>query len=226
MRLFVLLVVGGVATFFGYQIYQFYDYPPGYRNRPSTSWHRLGEAEFDAANARIDAFKDSAAFGNSPAAIELAQEFSTTLRAARAKLFTQGLNFEILETTKGEFMTSCELHPEECAFLVHVPALRKFNRDFTEKVDARKLLSQIAWATAQTVLKNHGLGRPQMELAVGLRGISQYGPIMIGYYKEDYASPDDGLVKFLDDPDKTHFLYSFFAPPAIPASTNLNHQTP
>jgi hypothetical protein len=50
-----------------------------------------------------------------------------------------------------------------------------------------------------------------MELAVGLRGISQYGPRMLGYCgaRADY---EEGLAKYLDASDKTHFLWTFFSP--------------
>jgi hypothetical protein len=84
--------------------------------------------------------------------------------------------------------------------------------DIFEQVDARKLLAQLAWMTAQKVLKEQGRGRPQMELAVGLRGISQYGPIMLGYYDENAKAPGNGLVKYLDDGAQTQFLWTFFAP--------------
>ena len=97
-----------------------------------------------------------------------------------------------------------------------MPGLRQFGKNFTEKVDARKLLAQAAWMSAQKVLKANHAGRPGMELAVGLRGISQYSPIMLGYYLENPNTPDDGIVKYLDDYTLSNFLWSFFAPAANP----------
>ncbi|MEI7732143.1 MAG: hypothetical protein WCO56_21390 [Verrucomicrobiota bacterium] len=213
--LVVALTTIASLGYFGFQIYQLHDYPPGYRNRPSSGvMSRPGEHEFSNANEQIDSFQSTNAFGNTPAAVKLAHEFAVTLQAARTKLFTAEPRFEFLETTKGEFITYCELHRDECAFIVHVPALRKYDKDFTEKVDARKLLAQAAWMSAQTVLKANRLGKPKMELAVGLRGISQYGPIMIGYYVEATTQPDEGLIKDLDDGAQTHFLWPFFTPAA------------
>ncbi len=142
----------------------------------------------------------------------MARHFSAALKAGRAQMFTPGFKLEILDHTKGEFMTYCELHSGECAIIVHVPGLRKFDKSVLEKVDARKLLAQLAWMTAQGVLKEQGVGKPKMELAVGLRGISQYGPIMLGYFDEKAQTPDDGLVKYLDDGAQTHFLWTFFGP--------------
>ena len=50
-----------------------------------------------------------------------------------------------------------------------------------------------------------------MELAVGLRGISMYGPIMLGYYDENLSEPGDGMIKYFDDDTKDNYLWSFFA---------------
>jgi hypothetical protein len=215
------LVVTGIAGFFGYQTFKSYQFPPGYRNRPATGWNtRPGEDEFSAADDQIKSFAGTNAFGNNPAAIRLAHEYAETLKATREKLFTKGSKIEILESTKGEFLTYCELHDRECAFIVHAPELRRYEKDFTEKVDARKLLSQAAWISAQVVMKRGHQGKQGMELAVGVRGISQYGPIMIGYYKEEMAQPEDGIIKNFDDGSLTHFLWPFFAKPVVSESNS------
>jgi len=204
------LLAGGL---FAYHLYERFSFPPGYRNRPTAGWGvRIGEREFDSANRQIDSFNGTNAFGNSAEGVRLAREFSQILKSGRAQLFTPGFKLEILDHTKGEFMTYCELHSRECAFIVHVPQLRGFDTSVFEKVDARKLLAQLAWVTAQEVLKERGTTEPRMEIAVGLRGISQYGPIMIGNYDANAKSPQDGLVKYLDDGAQTHFLWTFFAP--------------
>lgn len=102
-----------------------------------------------------------------------------------------------------------------------MPGLRLFEKIFTEKVDARKLLAQAAWVSAQKVLKANHAGKAHMELAVGMRGISQYSPMMLGYYMEDLNTPDDGIVKYLDDYTLSNFLWSFFAPAANAEKTHL-----
>src|SRR5215213_4113419 len=194
---FAVVLVGGG---FAYRLYRQFAFPPGYRNQPTSGWGvRIGEKEFEKADSEIDSFQGTNAFGNSAEAVKLARHFSEALKAGRAQMFTPGFKLEILDHTKGEFITYCELHAEECTFVVHVPQLRKFDKDVFDKVDARKLLAQWAWVTAQRVLSEEHAGKPRMELAVGLRGISQYGPIMLGYYDEDAKAPEDGLVKYLDD---------------------------
>jgi hypothetical protein len=206
------LLIFGVAALIQHFVKQRFVFPPGYRNRPTSGWHRPGQTEFQRADNQIDSYQGTNAYGNSPEAIAIARHFSDAFKIARAGLFTPGSKLEILDHTKGEFITYCELHSQECAFIVHVPDLRKFEENILEKVDARKLLAQLAWMTAQRVLKEHSGGKPGMELAVGLRGISQYGPIMIGYYDDNAREPKDGLVKYLDDGAQTHYLWTFFAP--------------
>jgi hypothetical protein len=208
---FVVAVVAGLAL--AYHLKQSLTFPSGFRNTPTAGWGaRMGEKEFETADAQIESFNGNVAFGNSAEAIALARSFSKALQAAREASFTTGPQLEVLDKTKGEFLTYCELHSQECAFIVHVPHLRKFDKNVFEDVDARKLLAQIAWLTAQKVLKAQHGGKPGMELAVGLRGISQYGPITIGYYQEDAQTPNDGVVKHLDSGAQTHFLWTFFAP--------------
>lgn len=212
-----VLLAGGV---FAYHLHQRFVFPAGYRNQPTAGWGvRKGEKEFERADAQIDSYQGTNAFGNSPEAVKLARHFSEAFKAGRAQLFTPGFKLEILDHTQGEFMTYCELHTKECAFIVHVPQLRKFEKNVFEKVDARKLLAQLAWMTAQGVMKEQGVGKPQMELAVGLRGASQYGPIMLGYYHGQAVAPEDGLVKYLDDGAQTHFLWTFFAPEGLEAGS-------
>ena len=202
-----------MTAYFAIDLYRLHSFPPGYRNRPTTGWHRPGKTEFNAANDLIEEFKGTNAYGNSPRAMELAADFSRTLQGRRESLFTGGKpKFEILERTKGEFLTYCELHENECAFIVHVPGLRRFDESAFEEVDARKLLAQLAWQTAQRVLTVHSVGKPKMELAVGLRGLSQYSPIQLGYYDGTSTKPDAGLVKYIDDRTQSHFLWTFFAP--------------
>jgi hypothetical protein len=218
----VVVGVGLPGIYIGSDLYRLHSFPPGYRNRPTAGWHRPGEAEFDAANERIEAFKGTNAFGNSPHAVKLAADFSRTLQGQREKLFTGGKpKFEILESTSGEFLTYCELHENECAFIVHVPGLRRFEESLFESVDARKALAQLAWQTAQRVLTVHGVGKPKMELAVGLRGLSQYSPILLGYWDGPPTKPEAGVVKYIDDTTQSHYLWTFFAPQSerpMPAS--------
>jgi hypothetical protein len=200
-----------MVGYIGFDIYHRYNFPKGYRNRPTSGWHRPGSQEFSAANDKIDSYQGTAAFGNTAEGVELAAAFSAAFKAERKRLFTADFPIEVLDSTDGEFLTWCELHPRETAFIVHVPGLRLFDESLLEKVDARRRLAQAAWRCAQSALASRCAAQPDMELAVGLRGISEYGPMQLGYCgaRDGY---EEGLVKYLDASDKTHFLWTFFAP--------------
>jgi hypothetical protein len=201
--------VAFVVGYFAFNLYQLHSFPPGYRNRPTRGLHRPGESQFDQANRQIDSFEGTAAFGNSAEAVALAREFSATFKEERQKRFTRGFPVELVESTNGEFLTWCELQTRECAFIVHVPGLRHFEDRVFEEIDARRVLAQVAWASAQAALRSHC--KPDMELAVGLRGISQYSPIMLGHCRPELAGPEDGVIKYIDDTTQSHFLWTFFS---------------
>lgn len=131
-------------------------FPSGYRDRPTVGLVRIGEKEFDAADAQIDSFGGTNAFGNSPEAVRLARRFSEAVKIGRRKLFTSGFDSGLFEQTNGEFLTYCELHARECAFIVHVPPLRKFEDGSDKETNARKALAQLAWSIAQEAIKKPG----------------------------------------------------------------------
>ncbi len=197
------------------QIYYERSFPSDYRNRPARGWGaRPGEKEFSTANDKLQTFNGVSAFGNSPQAVTLATQFSIALKSVREEHFTGADYPELFESTKGEFLTYCELHDQECAFIVHVPGLRRFEKKSFQKEDARKQLAQASWILAEKILKANNAGRPKMELAVGLRGISMYGPIMLGNYDENMTEPGDGMLKYFDDDTMDNYLWAFFAPPS------------
>jgi hypothetical protein len=210
----ILFALSG-AVYGGHKFYYEHSFPSGYRNRPASGWgKRPGKSEFSAANDQLQTFNGVKAFGNSPAAITLAAQFSLALKGVRAEHFTGADYPELFESTQGEFLTYCELHDQECVFIVHVPGLRRFEKKSFEKEDARKQLAEAAWILAQKILKANNAGQPKMELAVGLRGISMYGPIMLGNYDENMSEPEDGMIKYFDDAGMQNYLWAFFAPPS------------
>jgi hypothetical protein len=207
-----ILAAAGGAIYFGHQFYYEHSFPSDYRNRPATGWgRRPGETEFSAANDKLQTFNGTGAFGNSSEAIVLAEQFSKALKDVRKEHFTGADLPELFESTKGEFLTYCELHDQECAFIVHVPGLRHFKKNSTGEEDTRKELAQASWILAEKILKANNTGKPKMELAVGLRGISMYGPIMMGYYDENMSEPGDGMIKYFDNETMDNCLWSFFA---------------
>jgi hypothetical protein len=211
---FVLLAVGGVfvlcAGFFGFAIFQgvrqgFQDQQERARNAPPGS--AAGEAAFRAANLQITSrgSDGTAAWGNSEEARQLAEKFSTTIRVLREAYFTKRKKKSALSLSEGEFLTYCHLDSKACVFLVHVPDLRKFTPE------AKSDLADLAWATAQHVVRTN-LDDPPPRLAIGTRGILNYGHVLIGSFQPDEESEDDGIATRESGTRPESLLHQFFSP--------------
>ncbi len=144
------------------------------RARPSadTASDRLHAAELGT----LTAGSEGPAFGNTPAARQLAAEYSQSLKTMREALFTADRD-RVFQLTDGQFIVHCELHRDRCAFIVHVPAYRDF------AAEAKEALATIAWQVAQQTVEDSL--RPGDQLAVGLRGSMLYGAVMMGRVASD-----------------------------------------
>ncbi len=163
---------------------------------------RPGEAGFDAANAQITAYKESAkktAFGNSAEAVELAANFSKRITVLERIMFKDSAKASP-PPSGGNFPTYCRLSDENVCFLVHVPQLRDFKQGKT-----RDALLKIAWITAQKVTEELRKTNDR-KLAVGLRGARAYGAIATGMGNADPAN-ETGIML------ANSKLYGFFAKP-------------
>ena len=83
-----------------------------------------------------------------------------------------------------EFLTHCELHEKTCAFIVHVPGLRKFSRE------GKFALNDLGWVIAQNLLAETGFTEDG-ELAVGLKGIILYDDIRTGSHQKVLNDEDE-----------------------------------
>ncbi|MEM7475460.1 MAG: zinc-ribbon domain-containing protein [Planctomycetota bacterium] len=164
--------------------------------------NRLGVGEqaaankdrFDAANRKISSSSRAIASGNTEDAKELASRYGQLLKSASDAAFTGGSDSGV-DLTDGKFLTHCELHPESCAFLVHVPHYKEY------KDEVREALSTIAWAIAKELTADT-LDTGD-RLAVAMRGTFIYGDILIGYVPRE----GNGLV---NREFEKHELYAFF----------------
>jgi len=164
------------------------------RSVPKTA---LEEAE---DNIRIKR-NEQIAFGNSPEAEELAARMSEQFKTLRETLFTESTSR--LSLSDGEFLTHCELHENSCAFLIHVPSLRKFDDD------AKKSLSDLAWLLAQSVLGTTEFpegGR----LAVGVKGLLLYDDIRTGKHVKDREGNEDQATGMEASNETESVLKAFF----------------
>ncbi|NOS68426.1 MAG: DUF4339 domain-containing protein [Verrucomicrobia bacterium] len=179
--------------------------------------------EFAAANRQINTYRDTVAHGNSPKATAAAAAFAEKLKLSRALLFEGGKK-NGLSITHHEFLTYCELRDSGCAFIVHVPELRRF------ETDAKESLGALAWAAAQDALLKQGITNEGMRLTIGLRGVILYDRVLIGTLKTNAESSGVGLTETVVGNNPEHRLYPFFetvaAIPQSSTSTNDPVTTP
>lgn len=165
-----------------------------------------GATKFRAANSQIVSFDGEVGFGNSEDAIKLARAFSQQIGEAREDLFTQRKKPAKFSLSDGNFLVFCQLDGDRCTFLVHVPDLRKFDKD------AKKFLGVLAWATAQGVVRSAELETKPTSLAVGLRGIMLYDRVIIGALATADKDPSEAIIIEEEGDKDKYLLYSFFAP--------------
>jgi len=155
---------------------------------------------------QVMSFKGEAALGNSDDAKALAKQYSAAMKAAR-QVFFSGSDEKKMSFTQGEFVTYCNLLPDRCAFVVHVPQLRNYTSD------AETEMAEMGWRMAVNVLRD----RPDFpkELAVGIRGPMNFGRILIGAP----SSTGDNMAGIRERTTRSSALYPFFIKPAdVPAS--------
>jgi hypothetical protein len=128
--------------------------------------------------------------GNTAEARQIATEFAELMKTLNDELFTSDRK-RVLQLSRGNFLTYCELHPGSCALIVHVPSYRDYDDD------ARAALADIAWTAA--LAKTSGALQSNDDLAVALRGTFLYGDIMLGSYPSDPQQPSDRREGDSDD---------------------------
>lgn len=192
------LVVLGFGAFLGYRMYQFVQYARAHPRQATP-----GEMEFKAADEKIIAGNGSGSFGNSPKAIELATQYSKSLKVLRDNFFTKG-GKTTLAPLEGEFLTYCQLNSNSCVFLVHVPELRTFSDD------AKKSMNDLAWMNAQAVIKS-SIPHPPGTVVVGVKGLMFYDSIMIGDFVDAPQPDQDGIKTRGSGFDDVKMFYPFFA---------------
>lgn len=144
-----------------------------------------GQAALTLAEQKIYSDRDGISYGNSPAAIALAEKFSITLDLLQDEYFEREGKEPLFQISGGQFIVYCLLDDDSIVFLVHVPEYRHYEGD------AKGTLSEIAWFGANDVLQDRSEAQGST-LVIGLKGSLLYGDIMKGETGE--AQPmDTGL---------------------------------
>ena len=164
---------------------------------------------FEEANRLIAIDKGPEAYGNTPDAEKLAAAFSAMVKLGR-QMGIQAGKKSTISLSKGKFLTYCRINADSCAFMVHVPDLRKFTSD------AKTYIADMAWAVA---MKSASQLQPQPKrLAVGIRGAFLYDTVIEGHIVADDKDSEEGIEQRHDGGSPQKFLAAYFESPAADAA--------
>lgn len=165
----------------------------------------LGAHEFEVANQHLTEAKDSAMFGNSPKATDLANEFSKRIREAymvdAAK--HKGLSIKPEDL---QFSTFCGLYGDRVIFLVVLPGMNQL------PTPVRHQLGDDAWRSALEAVTEKKLGFAGMRMAVGVRSAGKYDQVLMGRYLREFSPDNTGLRSRSEGPQSKSKLHPLFVP--------------
>ncbi len=154
-----------------------------------------GSIEFQNASEKLDHDGD-AALGNNPKAIELADRMRNIMESMRQKYFTGSSNSRIA--------AYCQLSGDNCAFLIYVPGLYKYDAESKQK------LAEMAWVSVQPVLRHLPAQERPAKVAIGLRDGIPYDVVWTGRVTDNPLLDADEKNYGIESRTK---LYPFFVPP-------------
>ncbi len=148
------------------------------------------------AEANIVASGAGVAYSNSEAGEVLAGKFSKLFKAAA---------LEGTDTIKDnhDFIVHCQLNDGSTLFLVHVPKLRKFEKESKER------FCEIAWKIAHLVLADSDI-QPGGKLSVGVKGLALYQNIYSGKFDPNNLLDESGNAGVLTKGKDKSVLEEFF----------------
>lgn len=154
-----------------------------------------GATEFQAATEQLGA-TGAAALGNSAKAIELADRMRSIMESMRSKFFTGA--------TSSRIAVYCRLNPDDCAFLIYMPGLYRYD------AQAKQKLAEMAWVSAQPLFRHLSPQPRPARLAIGLRDGIPYDVVWVGKVTNDPLL--DAEAKHTGINCRTQ-LYPFFTAP-------------
>jgi hypothetical protein len=160
-----------------------------------------GKGAFEEANGLIAMDKGQEAYGNTPEAEKLAAAFSAMVKLGR-QMGIQAGKKSTISLSKGKFLTYCRINADSCAFMVHVPDLRKFSQE------AKEYIADMAWAVA---MKSASQLQPQPKrLAVGIRGAFLYDTVIEGHLVAEDKDSEEGIEQRHPGGSPEKYLAAFF----------------
>ena len=172
------VAVGLVVAFLAFRIYQAVIVFPKMKREPRAA--TPGYEELLAADKLIVSNRHGVANGNTPEAKKLAAMVSREMRVLREAMFEKGKSDLML--TGGDFLVFCELHETTCAFLLHVPEMRRFTSE------AKASMMDLAYNVACEALDELEGTHPR-RLAVGTKGNMFFDRVLIGDFTPNDEEP-------------------------------------
>ncbi len=126
------------------------------------------EVTLKQAESNIVGASNGLAYSNTETGQALATKFNTLFKNA-AMEGTSSIK------ERHDFITHCQLNADSALFLVHVPKLRKFDKE------SKEVFCKLAWEVAQAILTQSDLPDGS-KVAVGVKGLALYQNIYFGTY--------------------------------------------
>jgi hypothetical protein len=214
--LFERLMIGIAILFVAFLCFRIIQFALHVKDHPLP--RQAGAEELSQAAKLIVGSSRGVAHGNTPEARALAEEVSRGMKVVRMTMFEGGnpdsIDMQLL--TKGDFLVFCQLNEASCAFLIHVPELRRYTSSAKESIAE---LAYIASAKALDSAQKSSIRK----LAVATRGSMLYDRVLLGDYSFQSKDPLSHAQKVADEGVLAPPLYPFFTPkqqqlPATPAS--------
>ena len=175
---------------------------------PNHSRGKPGEAELHDATRKIISARLGTVHGNTAAAKILATNLSAELKNFEAAALT-GADKNSSLLTDGQFLVFCQLSEEGCAFLIHVPQMKRYTHE------AAEAMAKFAYVDACKILDK--ADQPNVhKLAIAIRGDLLYDSVLIGDYKPGDKDAFARAKKIATDGLRAPALVPFFVPASEP----------
>jgi hypothetical protein len=199
----VMIVVG--ILFVAFMVFRVVQFAVHMKDHPVK--REAGMEELSEAARLIVGSSRGIVHGNNSEARKCAEELSRKMQIIRQTMFEGGNpnSIEMKVLTKGEFLVFCQLNEDSCAFLIHVPEMRRYTDS------AKESIAELAYVAAAGILDS-AEQRGVHQLAVATRGSILYETLLIGDYSFESKNPLSHTQKISPKGVLAPPLYPFFAP--------------
>jgi hypothetical protein len=188
------------------------------KETPAALEKKPGDSEFTEATRSISNDGDGVAHGNTAEARELAAKVSKGLGEVFENTSTVSKP-DTLDHTGGKFLVFCQMNPDACVFLIHVPNLRHYDSQ------AQRSIAEGAYMQACVVLKESGATNIR-HVAVATRGILFYSDALLGSFPPQTPDLRKHLQTLTTQATDVPALYPYFAAETAEKESPVSSEKP